>query len=299
MAERFSCSVASVETGEPCFATASQVRRWILVEQPGSWGAAAVVQSGIPIDIATRLRAAARAAGARLLLIRRHGRSDPQVRNCFAVVSTQQRRRVERFGFTDPADLLAIDWSPLRRFEAVGGEPWGEPLYLVCTNGSHDTCCARFGRPVAAALDAAFPDQIWESSHYGGDRFAGNLVMLPDGIYNGRVTPDNAADVLTAHRDGRISLEHYRGRSFEPFVAQAAEHFVRVEHGLTGIDDVLPNQVDDLGDGTFRVLLETATGASLAVTLTCAPSQQAQQLTCSATSLEHPPRYHLISLAEA
>ena len=296
MADRFSCSLTSAAGDEPLFATASQVRRWILVEQPGPWGINAVTQSDLPIDVATRLHAGARAAGARLLLIRRHGRSAPGRRACFAVVSTKDQRRVERFAFDDPAELLAVDWSPLRRFDSVGGEVSDDPLYLVCTNGSHDTCCARFGRPVAAALSVAYPERTWEASHFGGDRFAGNLVFLPDGIYYGRVAPEEAVALVARHAEGRLSLPHFRGRSFEPFLAQAAEHFVREERGLTHVDEVLPVQVDDLGDGVFRVLLRTAAGESVSATIECAPAPDLQQLTCRSTSPEHPPRYRLISL---
>ena len=296
MADRFSCSLTSAAMQEPLFATASQVRRWILVEQPGPWGINAVTQSDLPIDVATRLHAGARAAGARLLLIRRHGRTAPGPRSCFAVVSTSSYRSVERFTFDDPSELLAVDWSPLRRFEPVGGEPSDDPLYLVCTNGSHDTCCARFGRPVAAALSVAYPGQTWEASHFGGDRFAGNLVFLPDGIYYGRVAPEEAAGLVAMHREGQLSLPHFRGRSFEPFLAQAAEHFVREERGLTHVDEVLPQQVDDLGDAVFRVLLQTSAGEPVTATIECAPAEVLQQLTCRSTSPEHPPRYRLISL---
>lgn len=296
MADRFSCSEYASEVEEPLYGTASQVRRWILVEQPGSWGANAVKQSGLPDEVAARLQAQARAVGARLLLIRRHGRSDPAVRNCFVAVTTADVRRVERLVFADPAELLRIDWSPLRRFESVGGDPVTQPLYLVCTNGSHDTCCARFGRPVAAVLDAAFEGLVWESSHYGGDRFAGNLVFLPDGIYYGRVSPDNAVELVQRHADGHLSLDNLRGRSFEPFVAQAAEHFLRADRGLLGIDDVVPVEVEDLGHEWFRVRLDTAAGASVTATVERAPATESQQLTCRAMSDERPPRYRLVAL---
>ena len=296
MADLFSCSVSSLATGEPIYGTASQVRRWILVEQPGPWGIDAVAQSGLPVDVATRLRALARTVGARLLLIRRHGRSANTTRSCFAVVSTADIRRIERVAFDDPAELLAIDWGPLRSFEPIGGEPVDDPVYLVCTNGSHDTCCARFGRPVAATLHDLDGVDAWEASHFGGDRFAGNVVCLPDGIYYGRVTPDTAAEVVASHRAGRLSLDHLRGRSFSPFVAQAAEYFVRADRGLHAIDEVLPVQVDDLGEGLFAVLLRTSDGIELTATVECTQAEAAQQLTCRAAGEEHPPRYRLHDL---
>ena len=296
MAERFSCAVTSLAIGEPLYGTASQVRRWILVEQPGSWGADAVAESGLPQDVALRLRALARTVGARLLLIRRHGRSEGGTRSCFAVVSTAEVRRIERFAFDDPSELLSIDWGPLREFQPVGGEAVDEPVYLVCTNGSHDTCCARFGRPVAAALHDLDGVDAWEAPHFGGDRFAGNVVCLPDGIYYGRMTPDTAAEVITAHQAGRLSLDHLRGRTFSPFVAQAAEYFVRVDRGMHAIDEILPQQIDEAGEGSFAVRLRTAQGEEIVVTLECTQADDAQQLTCRAHGEEHPPRFRLLSL---
>lgn len=296
MADRFSCAIASAAAGEPVYATASQVRRWILVEQPGAWGVDAVLQSDLPVEVAARLRAVARGQRARLLLIRRHGRSSPRRRTCFVVVSTATVRRVERFTFDDPGELLEIDWAPLRMLEPVGGEPVTDPLYLVCTNGSHDTDCARFGRPVAAALDEAVAGQAWEASHYGGDRFAGNLVFLPQGIYYGRVAPAEAVGLVDMVRGGTLSMDHYRGRSFEPFVAQAAEYFVRVEHGLNGVDAATSETVVDLGDGAFAVAVKTDVGDRVTATVGVTQADAAQQLTCRAGVLEHPPRYHLLSL---
>ena len=297
MAERFRCSVLSGELAEPCYGTASQIRRWILVEQPGAWGIDALLHSDIPADVGLRLRAVARAAGARLLLIRRHGRSAPVRRTCFAVVSTAGVQRVERFIFDDPGELLGVDWTPLRAFEPVGGELLDDPVFLVCTNGSHDACCAEFGRPVAAALDAVLGPQVWESSHFGGDRFAGTLVCLPAGIYYGRVTPEDAPRLVDLHARGQLDLAHYRGRSWQPFVAQAAEFLVREQRGLTPIDGLVPGQPEDLGEGRFAVPLETPFGDRVVATVECTYAQQEQQLTCRSRHEERPPRYRLLGLA--
>jgi hypothetical protein len=299
VAEREGCARTSLLLGEPCYGTASQVRRWILVEQPGPWGANAVRESRLPEDVAVALQRAARAAGARLLLLRRHGRTSAQRGSAFAVVTTAAHRRVERFRFSDPAALLDVDWSPLRRFEAVGGEPVAAPLYLVCTNGKHDACCAELGRPVARALAAAYGDLVWEVSHIGGDRFAGNLLCLPDGIYYGRVQPATAVALVAAHQRGEVDVEHLRGRSFLPFAAQAAEHFVRMRSGITAIEGVLPPAVADLGEGTSRVTVAVEGEGRLAVTVVCSNAIDPQVLTCRSTSEEHPPRYRLLDVAPA
>ena len=299
MAERFRCSVRSLELGEPCYGTASQVRRWILVEQPGPWGSDAVMSSRLPEDIATRLRALARMAGARLLLIRRHGRSVPLRRTCFAVTTTAHLQRIERVEFDDPAELLGVDWSLLRAGEGLGGQEVDHPLYLVCTNGSHDACCAEFGRPVAQTLDALLDDRVWECSHFGGDRFAGNLLCLPDGIYYGRVTPDDAHRLVREHEGGLIDLARYRGRSWQPFVAQAAEFLVREQQGIREIDGVVPQGVEDIGGGEFRVTLAGPHGLTITATVACSEAIDPQQLTCGSGSEEHPPRYRLVTIAGA
>ena len=56
------------------------------------------------------------------------------------------------------------------------GVVWDDPLYLVCTHGKRNVCCARLGGPLAQALAARHPGQVWETTHVGGHRFAANLV---------------------------------------------------------------------------------------------------------------------------
>ena len=72
---------------------------------------------------------------------------------------------------------------------------------------------------------------VWQSTHVGGDRFAGNLVALPDGVYYGRVEPAEAWPVVEAALAGRVHLPCYRGRSCYGFAAQAAELAVREADG--------------------------------------------------------------------
>ena len=57
---------------------------------------------------------------------------------------------------------------------------------------------AAFEPAFAAALSAAYPDQTWEVSHIGGDRYAGNALVLPDGLYLGRLDADSAVAAARA-----------------------------------------------------------------------------------------------------
>jgi hypothetical protein len=298
VSERFRCSFASADADEELYATASQVRRWLLLEEPSGWGRDAVLQSRLPPDVAIALRARARSVGARLLLIRRHGRYEAAGRTAFVAVTTSSVQRIERFQLHSAAELLDIDMEPLVAFDEVGGERVEGPLFLVCTNGRHDPCCAELGRPVAQALDAVIGDRVWESSHFGGDRFAGNVVCLPDGVYYGRVSPLNAVRLARDYAAGTLHLEHYRGRSSVPFAVQAAEHFARRQRRLTAVGDMQPLSHAELGQGLVRAEFASRAGR-LVVTVQRFDDPEPAQLTCHSTSLVRAPRFRLVAMEEA
>ena len=49
-----------------------------------------------------------------------------------------------------------------------------------------------------------------------------NLLVLPDGACYGNLDADTAVDVVTSHLQGRVDVDHLRGVSTQPPVAQAA-----------------------------------------------------------------------------
>src|SRR4029077_12254138 len=121
----------------------------------------------------------------RVLLIRRPGRSAPEKTQVFAVRTGQWCETTE---LDRVQDVTSLDVEGLARGHSLGLTPWSEPLVLVCTHGRHDACCAERGRPRAAAMSALRRDAVWECSHLGGDRFAGNVLVLPEGLGYGQVT---------------------------------------------------------------------------------------------------------------
>lgn len=296
MGERFSCARASWQLGEPLLATASSVRRWLLLEQPGPWGRDALTESALPARVGEELRRRCRQVGARPLLIRRCGGLDDGVRRVFVAASAPGTSWLERVDLDDGAEVLDLDLSPLAEDRGVGGRTVETSLLLTCTNGSHDACCAEFGRGVAMALDDHLGERAWECSHIGGDRFAANVVALPHGLYYGRVTPEAAIGLADLHDRGRVSLPHYRGRSIWPFDVQAAETMLRFHLGADDIDEVRPTRRDRLADDVVVVELTTRR-ARWRVELECGPEPREQRLTCSAATAGFPPRYTLRDLA--
>ena len=58
-------------------------------------------------------------------------------------------------------DVRGLDFAAALA-SASTGTPVDGPLYLVCTHGKRDRCCARYGRPLYDALrERAGPDGVW------------------------------------------------------------------------------------------------------------------------------------------
>jgi hypothetical protein len=289
------CSATSGALGEPLAGTASTVRSWLLLQHSGPWGRDAFADGRHAVDgFGVELASRCAAARVRPLLIRRVDRDlDLERVTVFAIRSGPGEPRVERTSFATAGDALGLDLEALGRGEALGLEAHEEALFLVCTHGRHDPCCVERGRPLAFALSEVFPDATWECSHLGGDRFAANLLAFPHGYVFGRVEPSDGERVARAYLDGRLSLEHLRGRTCMPMAGQFAELALREELELDGVDGVRFEGASRAGDAisaTFATPAGTAT-VSLVVD-TAGP----RFLTCHSTREEAPPAYRVTSI---
>jgi hypothetical protein len=295
---RDTCATRSRACAESPSGTASRARRWLLVEQPGAWGPDALTGSALPTEVAAGLQALARSLPARVLLLRRtraaaRRRTDER-RSVYVGSTTPRGGWLEHLALDDVRDLLAVDLAPLGEGRSVGGQPVSEPLYLVCTNGRHDPCCAEHGRPVAQALTEVVGERVWECSHVGGDRFAGNLVCLPDGVFYGHLDPVTALRAVEAHEDRRLLLDHWRGNSSLPFVVQAAEAFVRSALDQDRLGAITFRGTDRVGEH-HRVRFALPDGTPVAAVVAVTQRDVPQGLTCAGTG-RSAPHYDLVAL---
>ncbi|HEX6518013.1 MAG TPA: sucrase ferredoxin [Nocardioidaceae bacterium] len=283
----FRCSRASDVLAEPVAGTASTVRAFLLVEAPGPWGVDAIRASRLPDEVKRRLAGLPR-EGVRPLVIRRHGGASQPTTRVYAAYVHTARPWAQTVLLDDPREVLDLDLAGLGEGRSPGLEPHTEPLFLVCTHGKHDVCCAERGRPVCKAISAVAPEHTWEVSHIGGDRFAANVLVLPDGLYYGRLSPESAAGFVAAHRAGEVDLEHLRGRCAHPFPVQAAEVYLRRHLGLLARGALTLKEHSREGAETRAVF--AVDGACWEVRVHTAPGQR-RQLTCRAASpsaaLEH------------
>jgi hypothetical protein len=279
------CSVRARARGDSVVATASPVQRWVLIEQPGPWGRDALTESRFDAAVVPRLAARARAENVRLLLVRRPGDRLADSGRRWAYGDSRPGREGLWWSVrSDDADLLTAPW------DGSVGESSSRPTYLVCTHGGHDPCCALRGRPLARALPAPGPADVWECSHLGGDRFAANVVVLPQGFYYGEV-PGDGAELVAAHERGEVALPWLRGRAGVPAPGQAAQHTARAELGLLALDALPVTGIRQLTAPGAEVERWTVTMAGpdgdVVATVESRPSAEAAPLTCRATHPAH------------
>jgi hypothetical protein len=291
------CSVQALARGDSPVATASPAQRWLLIEQPGPWGREALAESRFDPSVAPLLAKRSRAENVRLLLVRRPGDRLADSGRRWAYADSRPGHEGLWWSVRSAdADLLEAPWDG-----SVGKQASG-PTYLVCTHGGHDACCALRGRPLARALPAPGPADVWECSHLGGDRFAANVLVLPHGFYYGQV-PGNGAELVAAHERGCVALPWLRGRAGVPAPGQAAQHHAREKLGLLGIDDLPVLDVRALTSPGAEVERWVVTMAGpdgdVVATVESRPSAEAAYLTCRATHPAHSRTWHVLSLAAA
>lgn len=209
----FRCSVGSRGDDEPLAGTAPTDTAFLLVEHAGAWGRKAVAESRLPEAVKAHLEGL---AGVRVQLIRRHGGESGSGLRVFHATVRGDGFHVRTTVLDDVEALLTLDLERDLTEHDDG-------LWLVCTNGRRDRCCAEIGRPIAAALAARWPAETWETTHLGGHRFAGTLLALPSGHTLGRLSTENAVRACVEVAAGGVPVELSRGRAGRPGVAQVRE----------------------------------------------------------------------------
>ena len=108
---------------------------------------------------------------------------------------------------------------------------------LICTHGSHDKCCARYGNPFYFQAKNVISNlgldnvRIWKSSHFGGHRFAPTMIDLPQGRYYGNLDQESFKSILTHTGDIKRFQDIYRGWGILPKSIQIVERELILWYG--------------------------------------------------------------------
>jgi len=233
-----------VEQPDPTQAgSAVQVDVWLLIEYAYAWKPKALEDNILPSVVTAtinRLSDEFKSLGLnlRLQFIKQAASelASPRVYFADGRDHAWQLLTTQLNGYNEFPHLTAIELLEGRQ---LGFIPSSDEIYLVCTNGQRDICCARFGRPLYSRLNEVYGDRIWQTTHIGGHRYAPNLLCLPSGFVYGFVSPEVGVNLVQDHDKQKLDVSRLRGRSHYPPHVQAGEIFSRLEHNLLHRNDLV------------------------------------------------------------
>ena len=244
-------------TAEPLPGSAKPGRLILALEYYKGWGRDILDGEALGKDHATQISRFLKANGAQLQFIRRPGRdgqdrADHPGRTLFiawpngtetteTTTSSQAAEPLqpilERTTIDEPIDLLNLDLSTPGH--TPGATRVDSSILLICTHGKRDVCCAVKGRPVALSVSQHY-DEVWESSHTKGHRFAPSMIMLPSNYSYGHLSAIEVAGTIEADRAGNLRTTGNRGRGTMDPASQVAELAVYQHLTKTGSALAMP-----------------------------------------------------------
>ena len=271
------CSIRSEQTGEHLIGSAPFTETYLVIETPEPFGKVAFEESLIPVDVKIFLKEKLSGfPNARLLLGHGPHQPFPGGPRFFLARTTDPRPVLYEFKLRSYEDLLQIDFQAiLSNAPANAINQRKEPIYLVCTNGKRDPCCAKFGLPIFNEIKTLHPDSVWQSSHMGGHRFGPLLLILPHGLVYGRLGTYDAREAVEAYSRGEVYLPRLRGRATYPQAAQVAEFFIRQANDLLDLRALQLMDAHEIRPGQWSVIfINPETGRTTRVVVAIEKTEQ-------------------------
>jgi hypothetical protein len=218
---RYFCADASRQARENMIGSASQYQTYILIECPLPWAPSAFDSSRISTELKQFVAEANQLhPSTRFLLIHRGSRRTDSQK---VLIYDRLNSGYQKFEWilTGCDEVLRVIQGYLagdRQTISDGSTPQPSTRdILICTHGSHDQCCAKYGNPFymeATSLVASLgleQVRIWRSSHFGGHRFAPTAIAFPDGRYYGGLDGTSLLALLLQTGDVQRLSQVYRG----------------------------------------------------------------------------------------
>lgn len=120
---------------------------------------------------------------------------------------------------------------------------------MVCTHTQVDLACGRFGTPLYRKLRQEYAPaangqlRVWQTTHFGGHKFAPTLIDLPQGCLWGHLEPE-VLDLLIK-QNGSVSTlrQYYRGWAGLNKFEQIAEREIWMRLGWSWLDYIKSGKV--------------------------------------------------------
>lgn len=292
------CAEMTRLAGEPLYGTATTVKTWLLLEYRLPWRAKATEDNELPARVQAFFKTQLAAIpGSRLLFIKQENAAQGPLR-FFLVRCDEFSPLTYEIQFTDYLELTGLD-MPLMASggEAFAGYKHERPIYLVCTNGTRDKCCAKYGLPMVRSLTELAGGDVWQASHMGGHRYAPNVLVLPYSVNYGLMTENEAGPLVAATEKGQTAdLAFLRGRTYYVPEVQAADYFLRQATGLKNLTGIALKSVEPLGDDRSRISFHAPDDQIRQIVVQRQEMEEAQWVSCSAPKTKPIIHYQLIDI---
>ncbi|MCF4968866.1 sucrase ferredoxin [Nostoc sp. CMAA1605] len=266
----FFCSDATRQLGEEVIGSATDYQTYILVECPLPWMTNAFSSKWIPHNLQ--------------ILVEEVNKTKLPVR--FLLIANDYTHKAEhttlliyqkQIGLSSGYIKHEFKLSNIDQVASVVKQClWGKtPDFeiethiardiLICTHGSYDKCCARYGNPFYFYAQDTITNlslenvRVWRSSHFGGHRFAPTAIDLPEGRYYGQLNENSFQVILTRTGDIQNLKSVYRGWGILHPALQVLERDLMLSQGWNWFNykvagKILEQSLDNntlLGELTF------------------------------------------------
>lgn len=244
MKSQYFCSQESRQSGVDIIGTASEHNMYIAIECSPPWQRDDLDSKGIPDDLrqlANTIDADYDNYQTRFLLIHNDQLQQENLirvlvfRKPSGLASAYDKQEFHLRSINDVANLL----RQIVMEESGNIIPLDNPSrdLFICTHGSRDRCCSRFGVPIyhqarKLVREMGLKDtRIWQTSHIGGHRMAPTAIDFPSARYYGYVDLNSLESLLSYSGDINTLRTIYRGSGLLPWAVQILEKELLVTHG--------------------------------------------------------------------
>jgi hypothetical protein len=257
------CAEESRRLGEDLIGYALNFPCYILVEFPPPWAADALDSKLLPQEL-KELKAVIDEAEYPLRFLFIYNRNLYEHGRTRLIIFREAEDKFlgykkQEFIFSDIRDTVPIIEKCIRN-ETIESEDTNNQTreILVCTHGSQDKCCAKYGNPfyrqaITTITDLSLSNvRVWQSSHFGGHRFAPTMIDFPEGRYYGRLDNKSFTSILTRTGDIECLKHVYRGWGILPSPVQFLERELILKYGWDWFDyQVQGNLLQQTEDESF------------------------------------------------
>jgi len=237
----FFCSENSRFLNEDLIGTAAYYETYILIEYPFPWAKNAFDSRDIPSNLKALIKEAREDKNSTNFLLINRGESNNTDHQKVIIFSMKKGLsngyKKQEFEVENLEEIVpTLRDKLLSNNDNLSDVGESTRDILVCTHGAHDKCCAKYGKPFYKDAQTTISNlsldkvRIWQTSHFGGHRFAPTVIDFPSGRYYGLLDGEIFKSILIGSGDINRVSKAYRGWAKLPPLAQTLERELLVLH---------------------------------------------------------------------